>query len=288
MPPSLPVETPLDPAALRAWPLPEDQQDDKHGRGTVLVVGGSLETPGAAILAGVAALRMGAGRLQIATAAEIAGHLAVAVPEALVTAYDEERATSLRERIAAADAVVVGPGLSDPDRAAGLLSVVFDHAARDAIVVVDAMGIAALLALSERVNGGVPVIVTPNREELARLVDGGPAATSPELFVARKYGVTVVCFGRIATPDGRCWVDSGEVTGLGTSGAGDILAGAIGGVAARSHEVPTAAGWATLSHRIAANHAAAAIAPVGYLAREVVDELPRALAELQRLVRQSE
>lgn len=288
MPPSPHVETPLDPTALRAWPLPDDQHDDKHGRGTVLVIGGSPTTPGAALLAGVAALRMGAGRLQIATAPEVATPLAVAVPEALVASYHEAREPSLRSRIATADAVVFGPGLSDPDHSADLLAVVLDHAPRNAIVVVDALGLDSLHALSDRVDRGVPVIVTPNREELARLVGGGGAAeTSPEHAVAREYGVTVVSFGRVVTPDGRCWVDSGEVIGLGTSGAGDTLAGAIGGVAARSHDVPTAAVWGTLSHRIAANRAAAAIAPVGYLAREVVEELPRALAELQRLVRPS-
>ena len=286
MPPSPHVETPLDPAALRTWPLPDDHHDDKHGRGTVLVIGGSPATPGAALLAGVAALRMGAGRLQIATAPEVATQLAVAVPEALVMPYDEAREPPLRGRIETADAVVFGPGLSDPDHAADLLAAVLDHTAPTAIVVVDALGLDSLLALSNRVDRHGSVIVTPNREELARLVDGcGAAERSAEHVVAREFGVTVVSFGRIVTPDGRCWVDSGEVIGLGTSGAGDTLAGAIGGVAARSHDALTAAVWGTLSHRIAANRTAAAVAPLGYLAREVVGELPGALAELQRLVR---
>src|SRR3954469_13119973 len=74
-------------ALLRDWPLPEvSEGDGKHERGTVVVVGGAADTPGAVLLAGLAALRAGAGRLTRATVAETATALAVAVPEAAVTA----------------------------------------------------------------------------------------------------------------------------------------------------------------------------------------------------------
>ena len=76
--------TALDAALLRAWPLPVDEHGDKLARGTVLVVAGSTTTAGAALLAGTAALRMGAGRLQIATAAPVSIGLSVAMPEAMV------------------------------------------------------------------------------------------------------------------------------------------------------------------------------------------------------------
>src|SRR4051794_41763115 len=58
----------LDADALRRWPMPDLATADKYSRGTVLVIGGSPSTPGAVVLAGIAALGMGAGRLQIATA----------------------------------------------------------------------------------------------------------------------------------------------------------------------------------------------------------------------------
>ena len=71
-------------------PLPQhDEGASKHDRGSVLVVGGSRQTPGAALLAGIAALRVGAGRLQIATASSVAVQLAVAVPESLVRGLPE-------------------------------------------------------------------------------------------------------------------------------------------------------------------------------------------------------
>ncbi len=81
---------PLDAALLRAWPMPVRQGGDKFARGTAVVVGGSPRTPGAVLLAGEAALRMGAGRLQIATASEVAVTVGVAVPEALVASLEAD------------------------------------------------------------------------------------------------------------------------------------------------------------------------------------------------------
>lgn len=70
-------------ARQMAPPMPDDSTH-KGRRGRVLVVAGASHTPGAALLAGVAALRAGAGVLQIATAESVARQLAVAVPEARV------------------------------------------------------------------------------------------------------------------------------------------------------------------------------------------------------------
>src|SRR2546423_8376499 len=81
---------PITRRLLRGWPLPQPETGgDKDERGRVLVVGGSAEMPGAAILAATAALRAGAGKLRIATAARIAPSIAVAVPEARVFSLPE-------------------------------------------------------------------------------------------------------------------------------------------------------------------------------------------------------
>src|SRR3954447_20821636 len=76
--------SPLDAEVLKRSPMPDLANADKYSRGTVLVIGGSPSTPGAVVLAGVAALRMGAGRLQIATAEAVACHVGVTVPESMV------------------------------------------------------------------------------------------------------------------------------------------------------------------------------------------------------------
>jgi NAD(P)H-hydrate repair Nnr-like enzyme with NAD(P)H-hydrate dehydratase domain len=75
----------VTPALLRRWPLPKPDDDaDKRDRGVALVVGGSSEVPGALILSGVAALRAGAGKLQVAAPRSTAIALGVALPEARV------------------------------------------------------------------------------------------------------------------------------------------------------------------------------------------------------------
>src|SRR4051795_465821 len=86
--PNAPEPTIITPQRLRDWPLP-NPQGDKKSRGTVLVVGGSPFTPGAVLLAGVAALRAGAGRLQLAVAESTASALSIAVPEAKVVGLAE-------------------------------------------------------------------------------------------------------------------------------------------------------------------------------------------------------
>lgn len=75
--------TTVTPSLLREWALP-DAGGGKEGRGRTLIVGGSALTPGAIVLAAEAALRCGAGKLQVAPASSVAPTVAVAVPEALV------------------------------------------------------------------------------------------------------------------------------------------------------------------------------------------------------------
>ncbi|MDQ0868175.1 NAD(P)H-hydrate repair Nnr-like enzyme with NAD(P)H-hydrate dehydratase domain [Arthrobacter sp. V1I9] len=111
----------VTPSLLRDWPLPAPGAD-KYSRGSVLVIGGARATPGAALLAGTAALRAGAGKLTLAVAESVAMHLGVALPECgamglpenadgSVTGEGLDRISSYLER---ADAILVGPGLDDP------------------------------------------------------------------------------------------------------------------------------------------------------------------------------
>src|SRR5688500_1337176 len=141
----------LDADLLDAWPLPVDEHGDKHSRGTVLVIGGSPVTPGAVVLAGIAALRTGAGRLQIATASEPAPSVAVAVPEALVMplamdgdGFASPTSDDLRDLVGRADAVVVGPGMRGHRGAARFVAGVLSAVKDDAVAVVDALALQCL------------------------------------------------------------------------------------------------------------------------------------------------
>ena len=113
-------------AALRAQPLPAPG-GDKEQRGRVLIVGGSARVPGAVMLAGEAALRAGAGKLQLATAASVAPGMALAMPEALVLGLGENGQgeivrghRALDAAMSACDAAVIGPGMASTNTTAAL------------------------------------------------------------------------------------------------------------------------------------------------------------------------
>ena len=229
-------------ARLSGWPLPDpSKSESKEDRGRVLVVGGSRETPGALRLAGVAALRSGAGKLQIACGSDVAVPLAIAMPEAKVTGLAVDRrgqiAACNREVLKAArqtDALLIGPGMLDcaitGHVAARLLR------ATAATTVLDAGALRAY-----RGHRAAAIILTPHLGEMASIT-GMPAdelgRQAPALAreFARAENVTLVLKGAstyVACADGRLWIHQGGSVGLGTSGSGDVLAGVITGLVAR-------------------------------------------------------
>jgi hydroxyethylthiazole kinase-like uncharacterized protein yjeF len=299
MPPS-PLGEPVivTPAVLRDRPLPDHRSvQTKYDRGVVVIIGGSAQTPGGVLLAGLAALRVGAGKLQMATAQTAAGPLAIAAPEARVIGLPETADGSLQPDAAAdrlasfvagADAVLVGTSACDPDATAALLRRVLP-AVRDGVVIVDAAAIPALAddpALLVPLGGRA--VVMPNPGEMAGLlgrsvdeVDADPAGAVAD--AVDRLGATVTLRGTETWTAGRggpLFRDEAGNPGLATSGSGDVLAGAIAGLAARGADPLTATVWATHLHGVAADRCAARLGEFGYLARELLDELPLAHAAL--------
>ena len=279
----------ITPGALREWPLPQPG-GSKRSRGRIVVVGGSPSTPGAAMLAGLAALRVGAGVLSMAVAEPVAAAVAAAVPEASVhglpaiagRADDPER---LAAAVAGSDTVVVGPGLDDPEVSRRVVAGVLDALEPDTRLVVDAFALGVLPELPgvERIAGRA--VLTPNRAEAARLLerddvegrDGAEVAAD----LAARYGATVSYESWVADPDGRGWTVPAGHPGLGTSGSGDVLAGAVGGLLARGADPARAACWGTHLHSTAGDRLAARVGRLGFLARELVAELPLVLVETE-------
>jgi ADP-dependent NAD(P)H-hydrate dehydratase len=286
--------TVITPATLRAWPLPQSS-GDKESRGHLLVVAGTRTTPGAARLTAEAALRAGAGKLTVAAPAEASEALAVTMPEAMVVPLESGddghpviAAADVVARLARdADAVVIGPGFSDPDPTVALLEHLVDRL--DTPVVVDAVASAFLGARPHglrHLDGRA--VLTVNPDELARTahrspksVEEDPASVAAEL--AGRSGVVVVCGGQdkhVVAPDGRHWLFEGGSPGLGISGSGDVQAGIVAGLLARGAEPAQAAVWAAYTHGRTGERLAAEIGPLGALAREQLDHIPRVLAEV--------
>jgi ADP-dependent NAD(P)H-hydrate dehydratase len=269
----------LDLELLRRWPLPSDSDGDKFSRGTVLVIGGSPNTPGAAILAGAAALRMGAGRLQIATDAGAVTATAVAVPEALVSGHSDP--DELIRRVQQAACVLVGPGLIEAELAGALLEAVLAHAGADTVVVVDAIALDVIADVDRKLidDRRGRLVATPNRQELAGLAAAFEADETVE-SVAVAIGAVVTSFDDVAAPDGRRWQSAAGHPSLGTSGSGDVLAGFIAGAAARCGDAAQAACWGTLAHQLAGERLGAECGHLGFLARHLLDAVVPALASI--------
>lgn len=288
----------VTPRLLRSWPLPQPGDDQskgsKHERGHVLIVGGARKTPGAVLLAGLAALRCGAGVLAMAVPDAVAVPLAVAVPESGVTGWkgksklEDSDVEALGGLVAAADAVVVGPGFDDAAMAENVLAVVVAALEGSTPVLLDAYAIGVLAQrpdLAEQLAGRL--VVTPNGSEAERLIADAdtldPQSAAEQ--IARRWSATVSSAGMVAGADAGVadtktyTVESGHA-GLGTSGSGDVLAGAIGGLLARGCDLAQATCWGTYLHAAAGDRLAARVGPLGFLARELLDELPLVLAEL--------
>jgi ADP-dependent NAD(P)H-hydrate dehydratase len=292
--PPLPASKPIDTALLRTWPLPVPDGGDKNARGSVFVVAGAPQMPGAAVLCATATLRAGAGKLQIGTCASVAAHVATAVPESLVVALEQTPsgaivlgcAATIVERANKADALVIGPGLVDERASARLIAAV----ARDLGVpaVIDA---AALGCFSDDAGALAPLhgraVLTPHAGEMASMlscerdaVEADPASFAVE--AARRFGAVVALKGEttyIAEPNGALYRNEHGNVGLATSGSGDVLAGVIGGLLARGAPPLVAAAWGVYLHARAGDALAKRIG-FGFLARELSAEIPKLMGEL--------
>lgn len=279
---------------LRGWPLPEPT-GDKRSRGSILVIGGSAETVGAVLLAAEAALRAGAGKLQVATAESVAPIAAAALPEALVRALPQtakgaisgDAADTVRDLAIAADAVLIGPGMVDTDEIQEFGRRLLPDLAGP--LALDALALACVTAdetCVHHLHGDV--VFTPNTAELAHTLHVDEEVIADDLAgaaadLAERARAVVGVGGAtswIAAPDGRVWQDETGGSGLGVSGSGDVRAGIIGGLLARGAEPAQAAVWAAYLHGRAGERLASRIGRLGFLAREIPPEVPRAIGEL--------
>lgn len=295
---SLKGPTLITPELLRKLPLPwPDESGDKEERGRVLIVGGGRETPGAVVLAGTAALRAGAGKLQVATGASNAALVASNLPEARVFALPETRAgklsktacAKLEEHFGKAQCVCVGPGLIEDESVARFVEATL-LMCRDVPVVLDAGAVACLNAGRDLLHAlGGRAVVTPNAEELEEIYGEDFVEREGALDVARRaaeeFRAVVVLKGRetfVASPGGETFVNRAGSVGLATSGSGDVLAGVIAGLVARGTEPARAAAWGVYMHALAGERLARGVGPLGFLARELPAEIPPLMAELSQ------
>jgi NAD(P)H-hydrate repair Nnr-like enzyme with NAD(P)H-hydrate dehydratase domain len=257
---------------LAQHPLP-DLSGSKDERGTIMVIGGPATCPGAAVLAGLGALRVGAGRVQLVVDPEVAPPVGVTLPEALVLGWDRRGTAppAVLERLADVEVALVGSGCQqvDPEAVAHIAA----HTSATMILDAGALGAAATL-------GHPALVMAPNLPEAAELAEDESADVSQlACMLADRLGAPVAVRGReSAVSDGMdTWWFGDAPPGMGTPGSGDVCMGVLAGMLSTGLAPIGALGWAVRLHADAGHHLASHT-PAGYLARDVARALPSVLS----------
>jgi len=284
--------------AKRLPPRPPRAHKGTFGR--LLIVAGSLEYAGAALLTGLGAIRAGVGLACLATPEAVGLRLLGLVPELSAMLLVEEApgltAPAGWRRLAtdapAYAALVVGPGLGRQPatlRRARNFITGLQHPA-----VVDADGLIALAEVQRWWSTvGGPLVLTPHPGEFARLMrlpagealaDDDAQRAEAARQAAARWGQVVVLKGAhtvIAAPNGDLLRSDIATPALATAGSGDVLAGAIGAFLAAGLSPFDAAGCGVAVHGAAGLLAEDRIGRAGVVARDIANLLPTAIEQLR-------
>ncbi len=259
----------ITPVLFGNYLKPRLRNSHKGNFGSVAILGGAPGMAGAALLAGRAALHLGAGRVYLGMLEALP--VDVSQPELMLRTPDEALQT--------ASVLAIGPGLGQSARAAELLAQALDSRLPR---VIDADGLNLLAQQAELARkcatSPAPTLLTPHPAEAARLMGCLPGAiqadrVSAAVVLARRFNAHVAlkgCGTVIATPEGRWFINTNGNPGLASAGSGDVLTGMAAALLAQH--------WPPLEALLAAVHLHGAAAdacvaqgqgPVGLTASEV-------------------
>jgi hydroxyethylthiazole kinase-like uncharacterized protein yjeF len=275
-------------AARRA--LPPRALDANKRQSEVLIIAGSREYLGAALLSARGAYRSGAGLVRLALPESLAQAGALALPEAVIAALPGAQALSL-EHLAAllglaesAHALVVGPGLGRREGTQALVAALWERLAKTAVFDAD-----ALFALPLATACAGPRVLTPHEGELKQLL-GPEALKDGRRAAVRTLAKAGHCVALLKGPatlvsqaEGPLSENSTGNPALATAGSGDVLSGAIAALMAQGAAPFAAACLGAWAHGLAADHWVQSHGPRGLLASELADGLPWALAQAEPL-----
>ncbi len=287
----LEVTTARDLAALLA-PRPLDSNKGVYGH--VLIVGGSLGKSGAAAMAGMAALRAGAGLVTVATAKSALPNVAGFAAELMTEPLPETdtggigvasiKSGALEELAANMTVVAIGPGIGRHPETVEFV--------REAVrtlkcpLVIDADGLNAFDGKTELLDGSKrALMLTPHPGEMSRLAGISIKAVQADRLnvartFAREHNLVLVLKGNltvIALPDGTAWVNPTGNPGMATGGTGDILTGMTAGILAQMpNDAARAAVAAVYLHGLAGDVAAEKMGEHSLVATDLLTELPEA------------
>ncbi len=274
---------------------------NKGSYGHVFVVGGAFGKAGAPAMAGMAALRSGAGLATVACPTGIVGTVSGFMPELMTQPMRETGEGTLASQqagfdltLGAADVLAIGPGLSRQAESAALVRALV-HSSNERIVL-DADGLNAFEGrLEELQAGGRALVLTPHPGEMARLAGLSVAEVQANrLQVARAFAVrhqvTLVLKGHrtlVAFPDGEVYVNTTGNPGMATGGTGDMLTGMVAGIWAQHVREPEQPREAVLAavflHGLAGDIARQHVGEHSLVATDILAALPEAIGKVRTL-----
>lgn len=290
------VITAKDVAPLLA---PRRANSNKGLYGHVLIVGGSVGKSGAAAMAGMSALRAGAGLATVATAKSVLPTVAGFYPELMTESLPEtaagtiatEAGLRIEELLKTMTVLAIGPGISREPHTSTLVRSLVSH--QTVPMVVDADGLNAFQGHTQEMNGkGRTLVITPHPGEMARLAGLSTAEVQKDrLGVARRFArqheVIVVLKGYrtlVVQPNGDAWVNMTGNPGMSTGGTGDILTGMVAAMLAQHPQEPMLAVCAAVHlHGLAGDVMRESVGEHCMVATDLMRGLPEAFARTQRV-----
>lgn len=250
--------------------------------GKLLLIAGSVNMAGAAILSAKAAYAAGCGLVKVLTPEENRVILQDAVPEAILSVYPAKKpeASSLTEAIHWADAIVCGPGIGTSDAAGQLVKWVLKDASVPVLFDADALNLIAKdPAILFRPH--TEMVVTPHLGEMSRLTGDSVAYIQNHLIevaeeFARQYNIICVLKdARTVTsvPYNQTYLNLSGNAGMATAGSGDVLSGIIGSLLAQGMQAKWAAPLGVYIHGKAGDAVVERTGKRGLMASDLIEGL---------------
>jgi ADP-dependent NAD(P)H-hydrate dehydratase / NAD(P)H-hydrate epimerase len=278
---------------------PRPRDANKGSFGHVLVIGGSLGKAGAAAMAGMSALRSGAGLSTVATPKSVLPTVAGFHPEIMTEACEETEDGTISLRaleyahldnlVKGKTVLAVGPGISRNEETSEFVRTVIDKYTMP--IVLDADGLNAFQGVAEKLNGkGRMLVITPHPGEMARLTGLSiPEVQRDRIGVARSFSrdhqLVVILKGHrtlIADPHGEVWVNTTGNPGMATGGTGDVLTGVVAGMIAQNPQrVIEAVTAAVHLHGLAGDIACETMGEQSLVATDLIRAFPEAFQRVR-------
>ena len=253
--------------------------------GHALLVAGSYGKMGAAVIASIACLRSGAGLLTVHVPEKGVEVLQVSVPEAMISADENEKIISSLPKLDSYNAIAIGPGIGTEKETEAILRQVLNFGNANLVLDADALNI---LSQNKTLLSFLPVdtILTPHIKEFDRLTqkhntDFERLQTAKEFSVKHKCIIVLKsAFTQIVMPDGNVFFNSTGNPGLAKGGSGDCLTGIILGLMARGYNPPQASLIGVFVHGLAADICLKKMSEESILASDVIEKLPKAFKQM--------